>query len=351
VVEGDTLWDISETYLGTPWVWPSVWKDNADIHNPHLIRPGDRIWVSAGEMRLLSDREADAMIAASSKPPAAEAEPVPTDMEQPSAEQASEEELMADDVPASMDSLPVAMPTESKSVEESDGNVHVAEREAMGFVSSQAIDASSSIVESPVPRSWLAQGDEIYLGIGEGQVKPGDQFTIYRDATPVHDVEGGALLGYHVEILGWAEVQKVTGETSVAVIRMSESEIQRGDRFIERQPVNLDVPLKRTPDGIEGKIVFAPASRTAMGQGDYVYVNRGSLHGFEPGSEVEAYEPGKLVEDGARGVEVMTPAHVVAAMVLIEVRPDSSVAYVLESRRELELGDRVRPAMQKLASR
>ncbi|MDJ0790209.1 MAG: LysM domain-containing protein, partial [Myxococcota bacterium] len=28
VVGGDTLWDISNAYLGTPWVWPSIWNDN-----------------------------------------------------------------------------------------------------------------------------------------------------------------------------------------------------------------------------------------------------------------------------------------------------------------------------------
>ena len=46
VVPGDTLWDISDAYLGTPWVWPSVWTDNRDIENPHFIVPGDRIWIS-----------------------------------------------------------------------------------------------------------------------------------------------------------------------------------------------------------------------------------------------------------------------------------------------------------------
>ena len=53
----------SEAYLGTPWVWPSVWTDNEDIQNPHLIRPGDHIWITSGEMRIVSRNEADSMIA------------------------------------------------------------------------------------------------------------------------------------------------------------------------------------------------------------------------------------------------------------------------------------------------
>ena len=59
---GDTLWDISDAYLGTPWVWPSVWTDNRDIENPHLIVPGDRIWISAHEMRRVSAEEAERLL-------------------------------------------------------------------------------------------------------------------------------------------------------------------------------------------------------------------------------------------------------------------------------------------------
>ncbi|OIQ25142.1 MAG: peptidoglycan-binding protein [Vibrio sp. MedPE-SWchi] len=49
VVKGDTLWDISELYLDSPWLWPKLWKNNPDINNPHLIYPGDRLtlyWIN-----------------------------------------------------------------------------------------------------------------------------------------------------------------------------------------------------------------------------------------------------------------------------------------------------------------
>ena len=76
VVPGDTLWDISNAYLGTPWVWPSIWNDNGDIENPHEIYPQDRIWITPTEMRKLTAEEAEAFLAGEPPVPAAPEEDV-----------------------------------------------------------------------------------------------------------------------------------------------------------------------------------------------------------------------------------------------------------------------------------
>src|SRR5208283_2774499 len=43
VVPGDTLWDLSQHYLGSPWYWPKVWSYNPQIANPHWIYPGNQV--------------------------------------------------------------------------------------------------------------------------------------------------------------------------------------------------------------------------------------------------------------------------------------------------------------------
>jgi len=50
VERGDTLWDLSQRYLGSPWYWPKVWSYNPEIANPHWIYPGNNVrFFPAGE--------------------------------------------------------------------------------------------------------------------------------------------------------------------------------------------------------------------------------------------------------------------------------------------------------------
>ena len=118
-----------------------------------------------------------------------------------------------------------------------------------------------------------------------------------------------------------------------------------------RPMLSRRVTTRNTPDAIEGKVVFLPSERTVMADGGYVYLNRGEFHGVEIGSELEVFEPGMIVNERSRRVDVRTPDHWVANLVVVSITAETSVAFVLSSSRELEVGDDVRPRSSSLARR
>jgi len=321
VVRGDTLWDISDAYLGTPWVWPSIWNDNGEIENPHLIHPGDRIWITPHEMRRVSPEEADAFLAN------APLEPEPA----PAAPEFEEPEPQFEPVPAAMSETPPAMRT-----------LRVSARETVGLVSPEQLAASASVVGRVPERVFLSQEDQLYMGLGEGDVEKGDQFTIFRTKEKVYDPDTGNLLGYHVEIVGWLEVDETYPETSLATVRMSTSGVAEGDRLIPREPLPQEIALQPSPQGVEGKISFFPQRRVLMGLHDFVYLNRGSLDGLEVGSPLEVYRTGYGAREVTRHEEVAVPDRVVAKMVVVRAATEAAVAVVMRADTELSLGDRFR---------
>jgi hypothetical protein len=309
---GDTLWDISDAYLGTPWVWPSLWKDNDAIRNPHLIHPGDRIWISPYEMRKVSEAEAAALLAAQDMGAPAPAALAETD----------------------------AMPTPR-----SLGSYRYTEIENAGFVTREQYEGAASILESAEPRKWLSDASEVVIGLGNGEVQVGDQFDIFRTEARVTDLDTGMHYGWATNQLGWLEVTRVDEESSRALIRLSRSEIQRGDHLLPRRVRSAEIPIGGSPGPVEGRIVHTPDRRLQMSQTDIVYLDRGMRDGISVGSPLEIYRPlgdhGKSI-DSAQSQERRIADHVVAKLLVVDVYDDTSVAVVTHTTEELNRGDSFR---------
>jgi hypothetical protein len=313
VTRGDTLWDISDAYLGTPWVWPPIWKDNEDIADPHRIYPGDRIWITPWEMRRLSAAEAEKMLAAHP------------------AEQSPEPEVVSQPPMPEPEVDPQMFHRESA-------------EEMVGLVTEEIVESAASIVSAVPSRVMLGMGDRVYVGLGRDDVAKGDRFTIFRAREKVFDPETGRMLGWHVDYLGWLEVIEPADESSVAEIRLSGAEIEIGDRLMRREPPQLDIAIGPSPTDVEGRISFFPNLRTLMATQDFVYLNRGLEDGLSVGSPLEVYRDGYTARETARDENVRVPERVVAQLLVLRAQPNSAVAVVRNTHEELALGDRFRGA-------
>jgi hypothetical protein len=314
VASGETLWDISEAYLGTPWVWSSVWKDDSGSGRDPAIKPGDVLWVSSTEIRRLTPVEVSQLGASAPTAP-----------------------------PASMEA---GTPDVGVSSAPLGGLSHWVGVQATGFLSPDRIAAVGTVIGNPTPRAALGTGDAIYIDMGAGQVQVGDRLRIMRVLRHVPDPDSGRLLGTFVEPIAWAEVTVLEGEAATAVIHGAVTDVNNGDILLPvgdgEDPARLTV--QSTPLSVHGEIVHMVADRQIVGGMDVVYLDLGSEAGLTPGSALEVVRPGGKAYDRMRDRSVKVPDTIIGQMVVLSSTPTSAAAYVVHATTDLARGDRYRGA-------
>lgn len=314
VQPGDTLWDISDAYLGTPWIWPSVWHDNANIENPNLIYPGERLWISPTDIRPVTKAEAEKLM--KGKPAEMAVAPMPAEIS----------------APDNIDSL--AKPTVT---------YRYSPMDRVGFISDKQLAGTASIVSSPADQEMLDTSTPVVIGLGKGEVKVGDRFDIFRTTKRVVDPVTGRHCGYVTDELGWLEVTSVHDQTSLARVRRSFDPILRGDHIRPYHETKPDIAVGPRPN-VEGHLVYTDAGRVELGQGDVVFLNRGSRDGLAVGSPLEVYRAGGHAVDHVRHKRVKVLDTVVAKLLVVRANPDDAVAVVTHSKTVVRAGDLFRGA-------
>lgn len=186
VRRGDTLWDISGKFLRSPWRWPELWGMNLqDIRNPHLIYPGQQLWLEriGDRARLRVRRPGDGEVGATvrvsprNRVEMLDANPLPT-LQTHLIEPFLAEPLVVDQ--ATFENAP------------------------------------RIVAQANQSRVLIVQGDRAYARGPEGKpllMTPGAPraFRVFRGATPLKDPVSGEILGYEGQYVG--KVDLVRGES------------------------------------------------------------------------------------------------------------------------------------------
>ncbi|MCP4004568.1 MAG: LysM peptidoglycan-binding domain-containing protein [bacterium] len=327
VVTGDTLWDITKTYLGTPWIWPSVWKENSDIADPHLITPGDLIWISKGMMRKLSPEEAEEFANRHAEQPA----PVPAAPAPP---------------PIVQKAPPAERPDPFAALDASDMGderfVEVPDMQRYSFVSAEEFTGSGAVMGNHNANYWSSQEQSTIISIGEGAAHVGDSFAMFRIRRRLLHPRTNELLGYFVQVLGRAEVTEIHPEASFVKIVTSYGEVQPGDRVVPFVEDETRIREIRDTGLVEGQIVAYQPYRLRSGGGDLVVLDGGMNQGVKPGRRFEIFRQGKEVRDPLTLTKVLVPDDVIGEAFVLKSSDKTSLALVTRADTDLLIGDHYR---------
>lgn len=322
VEKGDTLWDLSQKFLGSPWYWPKVWSYNPEIANPHWIYPGN-------EVRFYSSGEE-----------------VPTQVEAGREEEVEEAEYYDDKV--NVVGQLGFRPKNAQSVA------------APGFVTSREVDDSGKIVGSFAESAQLSYADRIYVQFKKAP-RLGETYLVFRNAGEVIHPLTLRPIGFMTEILAEVKVIRVDKDNMGTVqISKQHDEVHRGDLIGPlSEPVVRQVAPRPNERDVKDAIVVADVRRypTMLAEHQLAIMDKGADDGVKIGNTFTIYrQHDPLPQDALMAPQALEegfPSEDVAQCVVFEVKATASICLMTRSIREIVRGDHaeIRASSSRRASR
>ncbi len=265
VKKGDTLWDISATFLNDPWRWPSLWNVNPQIANPHLIYPGDLLTLVFinGQPRLVRGEGKPHM-----------------------------KKLPSGHIMAKSDAIPV---------------VDLALIQNY-LVQNRVIDAHW-LAEQPMvlagesPSRHHVVNDVIYVG---HELQLNQKVAVYELGREFFNKQSGEALGQEAVLASTGQVIE-SGKVSKVKLLSSFRETKAGFRVLPMEDESL-MSAYFTPKPATLKapaLVLATVSdMREAGKLNAVYLDKGSVDGVEAGSVFSIYREGEEIVVGNDGIPV-----------------------------------------------
>lgn len=304
VVKGDTLWDISATFLKNPWMWPEIWHVNTQIENPHLIYPGDviRLVYMEGQPRLTLDTSGRVYKLS------------------PKARVLSAGEAI--------DTIPLDKINSFLS--------------RSRIVTKEELEAAPYVVAGYNENLIVGAGDSLYArGLFE---KGSTVYGIYRKGEEYRDPETRERLGIQALDIGTGTLRAVSGEVGTLDISRTTEEIRMGDRLLRQEERSIDSTFfPSAPQGeVNGVILAVEGGLNQVGKMDVVVINRGSREGMAAGNVLAVYKRGGRVRDRVEGGSVQLPDQRAGLLMIFRAFDKISFGLVLEADQGLKVNDKVR---------
>ncbi|MGZ6076169.1 MAG: LysM peptidoglycan-binding domain-containing protein [Myxococcaceae bacterium] len=318
VEKGDTLWDLSSKYLGSPWYWPKVWSYNPQIANPHWIYPGNQVRFFPGN-----------------------GEETPVQAEQVIGANGDDEGLQSNEMIGGEDEVQmVRLPIHVKR-----GEIVVRD----GFATPNEVEVAGTLVGSFAETEMLSTYDIVYLEFKDrSAVQVGASYVVFRPQQKIYHPRSGKFLGYLMQIVGTVKVNGTREPKVRAVVDKAYDDLRRGDRIGPAKERLVDT-VNAVPNAVtlQNLTVVAEVNQnlTVVGDHNRVLIDAGSAQGVQLGNvftiirQTDPITSGVGVDPSANQ-DLSLPVEDVGRCMAVDVRETVTTCQILRSVRELVAGDR-----------
>ncbi len=304
VQKGDTLWNISNSFLKSPWLWPEIWHANPQIHNPHLIFPGDvvsMVYIDGRPRLMVTSRGTSGRtIKLSPK----------------------------------IRTLPAAAAIPAIPLTAIDSYL----KNSRIFNSTTDLERAPYILAIKSERILAGAGDKVYA---RGFFKPqGGNYDVFRNGNPVTDPDSGEMLGVIGHEVASLYVNSIKNDIATLTIQKSRIEIKAGDRLMKEDDFSLATTFfPRAPDApVEGKILANLNGSKKMSRYDTVVINKGARESLRQGDILAVYRTEKVKDKFTKELVTLPSERVGLVMIY---RPFEKLSYgiLLSATEEIAIGD------------
>lgn len=318
VVPGDTLWDLANTYLGDPYLWPQIWERNPYIKDSHWIYPGDPIAIDVAVQEPPTDFEevvSDETVTSEFGDSDGFGEPAIDEGEPHPLGSSADVYCFADLVP--------------------DDSIY-----PFTIMSAERIEFQDS----------FSEGDIVYIdgGVEQG-VAAGDRFFVLNRIRPLYRlVENPSIsqvytsdkLGIVYSKIGQIKVLCAQENSAIAEITYACDPIDVGNVLQPFRPI--PVPLVIDPDPTDrcdvpngkpiGRVIYTRDDQIEIGGGWLVFIDLGAAEGLYPGQFATIFR-----DNPVKGM----PRLVLGELGILTVEENYSTAILTRGWASVYLGDRV----------
>lgn len=305
VKKGDTLWDISNVFLQSPWLWPQLWHVNPQVKNPNLIYPGDTlnlVYVD-GKPQLVLNRGS-------------------------SGDVKLEPEVRATSIARAIPAIPL----EAISAFLNHGRI----------VAPGVLESAPYVLIGKEGHIVTGAGDEIY---GRGKFDPSNSsYGVFRKGEIFVDPDTHEVLGVQAVDVGLAKLLSTEKDVATLSLNRSTQEIRRSDRLLpeEQRTINANFFPSAPAQDIKGKLLTVEGGVTQVGPMSVVVINKGAREGIAEGNLMAIYKVGEVISDPVTNDAVKTPDFRAGLLMVFRVFDKVSYGLVLRAERPLKVGDSVR---------
>ncbi|MBF0377989.1 MAG: LysM peptidoglycan-binding domain-containing protein [Desulfamplus sp.] len=305
VKKRDTLWDISDKKLQSPYRWPALWGRNPHIRNPHWIYPGETIYLY--DHRNSSNTNQSASLS------------------------------------------PVYTPTEPlEKIEVNQPYYYFYPlMESVGYIKERAVNPIGKIMSCmPQFQKEIDIDNGVYLQVNdESNIMVGDQFQILRTFY-IRDKNSTTFPLVQHYITGVVEVTKLKSKPCKCHEQVSQIEgkiikayrtIFADDILIPYNPVDSKILVRQSNENINAKILFSEDHKKQISENAIVFIDKGKADGLQTGQFYDIYnqprgeliEPDKFIEKTER----------IGELVVLHMEDTTSSALITYSYKDIAPGD------------